>query len=141
VKRKGVLIDSGPRVALLSERDNFHSVCLEQARILRGPFNTSWPVITEAAHLLKNRASAVDKLLVWIRTSEIGILPLTADDVSGIAEILARYSDQGFDFADAASMHLADREDIQTVFTIDHRHFSVYRTKQRQHLSIVPAIL
>ena len=96
---------------------------------------------TEATHLLKAQTNAVQKLLSWIRLSEIQVLQLSIADVDPISAILNRYSDQGFDFADAALMHLADRENIQKVFTIDHRHFSVYRTKKRKRLSIVPAIL
>jgi predicted nucleic acid-binding protein len=55
-----------------------------------------------------------------------------------ISDIPERYSDQGFDFADATVMYLADREGLETVFTIDFRHFSIDRMKLRKPLSIVP---
>jgi predicted nucleic acid-binding protein len=141
VKDKGLLIDSGPLVALLNERDQHHTVCVNQAKQLRGPFYTSWPVITEAAHLLSHRSGAVLKLLVWVQTLEIQIIPITASDAPGISDIISRYSDQGFDFADATLMHLADRDGLSKVFTIDHRHFSVYRISRRKPFTIVPAML
>jgi predicted nucleic acid-binding protein len=134
-----MLIDSGPLVALLSERDEHHVACINAAKQLRGPFYTTWPAITEAAHLLKAQADAVQKLLAWIRISEIRLCHLTAEDADGIAEILEQYSDQNFDFADAGLMYLANREGMPRVFTIDYRHFSIYRTKQGKPLSIVPS--
>jgi predicted nucleic acid-binding protein len=136
-----VLVDTGPLVPLISERDAYHFVCTEEAKSLQWPFYSCWPVITEAAHLLKTQTNAVQKLLSWIGLSEIQILQLSIADVDRISGILKRYCDQGFDFADASLMHLAERENMQKVFTIDHRHFSVYRTKKRKRLSIVPVTL
>jgi uncharacterized protein len=141
VSARGLLIDSGPLVALLNERDQHHVVCLNQARQLRGQFFTSWPVVTEAAHLLGDRSDAVKKLLAWIRTLEIQLVSLTAADADGISDILTRFTDQKFDFADATLMYLAERDGMTKVFTIDHRHFSVFRTTRRQPLMIVPAPL
>lgn len=106
----GLLIDSRPLVALLSERDQYHASCLEVAKTLRGPFFTSWPVITEAAHLLKSHPRAIQQLLAWVRTSEIHLVPLAAEDAAGIADILTRYSDQSFDFADVFLMHTSPIE-------------------------------
>jgi predicted nucleic acid-binding protein len=132
-----MLIDSGPLVALLSEQDEHHVACTNAAKHMRGPFYTTWPAITEAAHLLKPQRDAVQKLLAWVRISEIHLCQLTAEDADGIAEILEQYSDQNF--ADAVLMYLANREEMPRVFTIDYRHFSIYRTKQGKPLSIVPS--
>lgn len=134
-----ILIDSGPLVALLSERDQHHHICLAAAGELYGTFHTSWAVVTEAAHLLKRDAGSVQKLLAWIRTAEVLIQPLAVDDADGIARILDKYRDQRFDFADATLMYLAERDQMQTVFTIDRRHFTLFRTKSRAQLEIVPA--
>lgn len=134
----GVLLDTGPLIALLSERDEHHDRCVEAAKSLRGPFFTSWPVITEAAYLLRDRPIAVQKLLAWICTSKIHLLQLATDDAKEIAQILVRYADQSFDLADVSLMWLVEREKIETVFTIDYRHFSVYRTKRGDPLSLVP---
>src|SRR5262249_20304018 len=137
VPRRRILVDSGPLVALLSERDQHHDICFAAAGELHGAFYTSWAVITEAAHLLKHNAAAIQKLLAWIRTSELLIQPLNVDNAGGIAEILHRYRDQEFDFADATLMYLAERDGLHTVFTIDQRHFAVFRTKNRKQLDIV----
>ena len=135
----GILVDAGPLVALLNRRDQHHAICVSASRTLRGPFYTCWPVITEAAYLLRENAVAVKKLLGRIRLGKIGVLQLLPEDMEGVAAILDKYSDQKLDFADAALMHLAERESIASIFTVDQRHFSLFRTIQGNSLTIVPA--
>jgi predicted nucleic acid-binding protein len=115
--------------------------CVEAAKRLHGPFFTSWTVITEAAYLLKDRPDAVSKLLDRVRSLKLRLLQLSADDIDGVDGILKRYADQGLDLADATLMYLADREGLESVFTVDRRHFSVYRTRQGRSLSLHPATL
>ena len=88
--------------------------------------------------MLRNEPGAVEKLLGRVRVGKIVLLQLTSTDVEGIIAILTRYADQSFDLADATLMYLSDREGIVSVFTIDHRHFSVYRNSGGQSLGIFP---
>ncbi len=55
-----------------------------------------------------------------------------------IMAFLERYSSIGVQMADAALMYIAEREDIDTVFTLDRRDFSVYRTTDGRALNIIP---
>jgi len=66
------------------------------------------------------------------------ILPLTVGDVPGINAILAKYEDQGFQLADASLMPLSQRENTQTVFTVDEADFSVFRDKTGNPLQLLP---
>jgi len=45
---------------------------------------------------------------------------------------------QEFDLADACLMHLSDREAIPHVFTLDRRHFSVFRKNDGNALTLLP---
>jgi predicted nucleic acid-binding protein len=137
----GVLVDTGPLVATANDRDPYHAACVAETQKLRGQFYTCWPVITEAAYLLRDRPVRVQSLLGKISTSVLQVLPIDASDMDGIAGILARYADQNFDFADATLMYLAERESIETVFTTDHRHFSIFRTSAVKPLVIRPTSL
>jgi uncharacterized protein len=139
VATNGVLVDTGPLVAILSKRDQYHRECISAARIVHGPFFTSWPVVAEAAYLLRSRAEKIDKLLTRIRAGKLRLWQLDVADIKGISAILRQYTDQDLDLADATMMYLAERERIETVFTVDKRHFALYRTSQGKHLSLVPA--
>ncbi len=133
-----VLIDTGPIVAMLSDRDDHHDRCVEQSRELPRRLFTCWPVGTEAAFILRNAAGAVDGLLRRVSAGDLAILPLTASDAESVRWILAKYRDQQFDLADVCLMHLANRDGIEHVFTIDKRHFSVFRNATGASLKLLP---
>ena len=68
------------------------------------------------------------------------LLPLDADGLPAIAAIMRRYEDAGLQFADAALAHLAERENIRTVFTTDRRDFSIIRLKRNRTLKLMPEV-
>jgi predicted nucleic acid-binding protein len=61
-------------------------------------------------------------------------------DLPAIAAVMRRYEDAGLQLADAALTHLAEREGIRTVFTIDRRDFSIIRLKRNRTLRLIPDI-
>ncbi len=131
------LIDTGPIVASLDARDAHHEACERAFAAL--PFAyTCWPVIAEAVYLLGNYSPAVEKLFVMLRTRRWRLLPLDRTDFDGVERILAKYQDQGFQLADACLMHLAEREGINQVLTLDRKDFGLYRTTSGDSLVIVP---
>ena len=52
---------------------------------------------------------------------------------------MRKYHDRPMDYADATLVHLAPRESISTIFTIDHDDFETYRVGGRKRLRILPA--
>jgi predicted nucleic acid-binding protein len=125
-------------VALLAANDSQHERCVEASKHVPSSVLTCWPVITEAAYLLKPYHGAVAALLTQLERNSIQVLPLTVADASSVRAILGKYHDQGFDFADACLMHLAEREQIHAVFTLDRRHFSVFRLADGTPLQLLP---
>jgi predicted nucleic acid-binding protein len=133
-----VLIDTGPIVTLLSARDAHHRRCGDATRGLDPPLLTCWPVVTEAAWLLRARPEAVAKLFEGFDGGLFALLPLDADDLPPIAALLRRYRSSGLQLADAALAHLADREGIRTLFTLDRRDFSILRLRRNRALRLIP---
>jgi uncharacterized protein len=133
-----VLVDTGPLVAILSPRDQFHGTCTEALKDLAPPLYTCWPVLTEAAWLLRFDPYAVEKLLQSAALGLYRILALSETDGTAIADILRKYRRLKPQLADAALVHLARRENIETVFTIDRRDFLVYRPTPHRAFKIVP---
>ena len=134
-----VLLDTGPLVAIFSGRDSCHSICVEQLRYLDPPLLTCWPVITEAAWLLRNQPTALQALLNEFETGLLRLLELDETAVSAIRKFLVRYEEIGAQLADASLMYLAEREGITRIFTLDRRDFSVYRTRRNRRLQLLPA--
>ncbi|MFO0889988.1 MAG: PIN domain-containing protein [Isosphaeraceae bacterium] len=138
--RSRVLVDTGPLVALVSRDDAQHRLCVDSLGTLQAPLFTCWPVLTEAAWLLRHRPEAFQKLLSEFGTGLFALLPLGPEAVVPIAQILRRYQSLGAQLADAALVHLADREAITSVFTLDRRDFSVYRLKRNRTLNVLPEV-
>ena len=100
---------------------------------------TCWPVLTEAFWMLRNRPAAIQNLLRSF--GEDGLLRLaTLDegDLPGIARILQTYASLRPQLADAALLHLAEREGLSMIFTLDRRDFTGYRLSRNRPLRLIP---
>jgi predicted nucleic acid-binding protein len=133
-----VLTDTGPIVALFSKQDENHVRCRETLGALMPPLLTCWPVVTEAAWLLRKRPDAVQKLFDGFQAGLFSLLGLGAGDLPGIGALMRKYESANIQFADAAIAHLAEREGIRTVFTTDRRDFSIIRLKRNRALRLIP---
>lgn len=133
-----VLLDTGPLVAILSSRDSFHQVCLDQIKQIAPPLITSWPVLTEAAWLLRRQPRGFHRLLQGLETKLITPLDLDSKFPAWCMQFVAKYSSLGVQLADASLVYLAEREHTDTVFTLDRRDFSIYRTLGNRSLEIIP---
>jgi predicted nucleic acid-binding protein len=133
-----VLLDTGPLVALLARNDSHHDLCVEAFDSLAPPLLTCWPVLTEAAWLLRKQPRPLDRIAEAHAAGLFTILALEGGALAEIARIMRRYEDTGLQLADAALIHLAERENIRTVFTLDRRDFSIVRLKRNRPLRIIP---
>ena len=131
-------MDTGPIVAILSSSDEHHGPCVEHLRSIRGPLLTCWPVLTEAAWPLRAYPSALRMLMSSFEGRPFELLPLDEADLSGIAAILAKYQGLGIQLADASLVHLANREGIETIFTLARRDFSVLRLAHGKKFRVIP---
>ena len=136
-----VLIDTGPLIALLNAKDDDHERGMEVFDILPiGKAYTCWPVLTEAVYLAMSRLklASPNELFNTIVQHELVLMPLALDDLPSIQSVFRKYHDQHVDLADAAIVHLADRENIGTIFTTDRRHFRVYQRANGNPFRLLP---
>jgi predicted nucleic acid-binding protein len=66
------------------------------------------------------------------------LLPLHEADLPNIAAILSKYQGLGIQLADASLVHLANREGIETMFTLDRRDFAVLRRARGKKFRMIP---
>ncbi|HEY7333643.1 MAG TPA: PIN domain-containing protein [Bryobacteraceae bacterium] len=135
---KRVLADTGPLVAILSPADQFHGKYVDALKSLVPPLYTCWSVITEAAWLLREDPEAVEALLRGGGAGFYKILDLGEQDAESIAALLKRYRNLRPRVVDASLVHLAQREGIDTIFTLDQRDFRVYRPAPHRFCRILP---
>jgi len=134
---RAVLIDTGPLVALLKRDDDYHAEIVRTFKGIRDPFVSVWPVIAEAMYLLS--AWPAQKAL-WeiLETGLVQLLHLGEADIADMKSLMEKYRDLPMDMADAALVHVADREGIRRVLTLDQRDFSVYRLSRKGRFTILP---
>jgi predicted nucleic acid-binding protein len=135
-----VLVDTGPLVAILSQADQYHHTCVKALRNLPVPLFSCWPVITEAAWLLRGYPRAIQQLLGNLDGGFLDLLSLTGSEGVAIADVMKKYADIRPQLADAALVYLAERDGIDTIFTLDQRDFSVYRSGRKRPFRILPEL-
>ena len=131
------LIDTGAILALLDDRDRWHRSCLKAFETLSFPLATSAAVLTELFHLLKGPH---ERAAAWtlLRSGVVTVLPMGDEDLAAIEALMDRYRDRPMDFADATLVHLARKNDLVTIFTVDHNDFETYRIEGKRRFRIVP---
>jgi uncharacterized protein len=125
-------------VAIVREREDAHKKCVAALGELRAPLLTCWPVLTEAAWLLRKEPEGMKTLGGLIKSEAVSLIDLDGDALHWMIAFLDRYASAEAQLADAALMYIAERERIDTVFTLDRRDFSVYRTTDGRALTICP---
>jgi len=125
-------------VAIVRDQEQAHARCVAMLKELRSPLLTCWPVITEVAWLLRREPGAMKVIDGLITSGAVRLVELDAQALSWAVAFMERYAAIGAQLADAALMFIAEREGIETVFTLDRRDFSVYRTGVGRALTLVP---
>jgi len=133
-----ILVDAGPLVALIHADDKHHLACREVLASLREPMLTVWPAFTEAMYLLGFSMDAQDALWQILESDALFMAELRDEDTGRMRQLMRKYRDLPMDLADAALVRVAEREKIQRVFTIDRRHFEVYRPQGIKRFEIAP---
>ncbi len=85
-----ILTDTGPLVALFSEQDQHHQRFSDALTAINPPLFTCWPVVTEAAWLLRKRPDALQKLFASFDGGLFALLLLAAADLPAIAILMKR---------------------------------------------------
>ena len=133
------LIDTGAILALLDRDDRWHEPCVEAFAALRLPLLTSAAVLTELVHLVGDRWREVDAAWAFLRSGAVSVAAIVDADLPALNALMARYRDRPMDFADATLVHLAERESLTSVFTVDHDDFDTYRISGRRRFRVLPA--
>lgn len=138
MKNERTIVDAGPLVAILNRHDSQHAVCHKQGLDLPRPFLTTWPVITEAAWLLRKTPGGVSGLLRMVAEGLLECYSLDAAAAKWMDEILLKYADQKIQLADASLLYVAEKEEIESIFTLDVRDFLLFRLAGNRALRLLP---
>jgi predicted nucleic acid-binding protein len=138
--RPGGLIDTGALLALVDAADRWHAECVAAYESSRLPLLTTTAVLTETFHhAMRRRRDLRQPTWNFLRLGSILLAPIADAELPALDALMARYADRPMDFADATLVHVAQREGIRTILTIDHADFETYRIGRNAKFRILPA--
>ena len=123
----GVLLDTGPLVALLSRNDNHHARAMQLFGDHTPPFRSTEAVIAEACFLMRKvHPSGPAEVAALGRKGVFEIAFSLQDQWLSIERLLRKYANRPVSLADASLIRCAELHGEPRILTFD-SGFSVYR--------------
>ncbi len=133
---KTVFLDTGPLVALLRERDQFHQWVKVELSRENFRFITCEAVLTETLFITKNAFPVVNAISSMIKQNLIEIRSAIISDENKVFELLNKYNDQQTSLADISLLVLYNESIDSSIFTTD-SDFLIYRDSNGNPLNLI----
>ncbi|HEX2310247.1 MAG TPA: PIN domain-containing protein [Vicinamibacterales bacterium] len=137
MRRAGVLLDTGPLVALLSRNDAHHERAVHLFDDCAPPLRSCEAVIAEACFLMRKVHPAGPAEVVSLgRRGVFGLGLSVAEHWPEIEALLKKYADRRISLADACLIRCAEIHDEARILTFDD-DFAVYRWGRRRRFDVL----
>lgn len=129
-----LIADSGFFYALVDRGDRHHLRAVAAMAEVQEPLISTWPVLTEATHLLRMRLSAsiATRFVENVADGLCLVYAIDAAEIRRIAAVMKKYVDLPMDLADASLVLLAEHLDDGRILSTDQRDFKTYRFKNHK---------
>ncbi|QJB24817.1 type II toxin-antitoxin system VapC family toxin [Limnospira fusiformis] len=134
--RRGIIIDTGPLVALLNKRDSWHEWVKQEVAQVKPPLLTCESVISEACFLLKNLHNGQESVIYLLNNGTIQISFRLNEEAASIQELSRRYQSMLMSLADACIVRMAELYPQSMVLTLD-SDFTIYRKNRNQEIPLI----
>ena len=134
--RRRVILDTGPLVALLNVRDNYHDWAKTEFAQIEPPLLSCEAVFSEACFLLLTVPNGPESVINLLNQGVVEV-PFSLNEESiRIKRLLIRYASVPMSLADACLVRMAEQYDQATIMTLD-SDFHIYRKHGRQVVPII----
>jgi uncharacterized protein len=132
------LFDSGVLFAALDRSDRWHARAARLMAACRRPPLVPVTTLAEVCYFTRKMlGGAVEHAFVKdLASGAFAVQDLVDDDITRAAELMAEYPAIGF--VDASVAAIAERLRIETIATLDHRHFATIRPRHTTAFRLVP---
>lgn len=130
-----IIVDSGFWFGLFDRGDSNHLICKNFLMQCTEPLITTFPVLTEALHLLIRRKyvhltfELLNLLQQLQQRGDFSVFSLQDKHLVRLGELMKQYSDLPMDLADASLVLLAEEIGHGRIISTDRRDFHTYRWK------------
>ena len=133
----GVLLDTGPLVALLSKDDANHEEAVRMFGECAPPFRCCEAVVAEACFLMRKVHAAGPADVVALGARGVYTIALSAEQHwTNIEMLLKKYSDRPISFADACLIRCAEIHHEARILTFD-ADFAVYKWARNKRFDLL----
>jgi predicted nucleic acid-binding protein len=135
-----LLVDAGPLYAASATRDEHHRRSVELLSSADRPLLVPALVVTEVSYLLSDRIGPHAELAFAraVAGGELVVEPVLDSEWDRIAELTEQYLDLPLGMVDASVVALAERHELDTIATLDHRHFATVKPRHVGGFTLVP---
>lgn len=127
MNQAGVLLDTGPIVALLSKSDVNHARARRTFADCAPPFRCCEAVVTEACFLMRKvHATGPSEVVALARRGVLSVATSAEDHWAALEALLKKYSDRPISLADACLIRCAEIHEESRIFTFD-SDFAIYK--------------
>jgi len=133
-----VIVDTGPLVAFLNNRDSHHAWALARFAEIQPPLLTCEAVLSEACFLLRGWPPGSRSILELLERRVLQISFSLADQLPHVCRLMKKYEDIPSSLADACLVRRAEWYDSSPILTLD-ADFRVYRKHKRRTIPLLPA--
>lgn len=134
---KAVLLDTGPLVAFLDRRDEYHDWAKEQWMRSAPPLFTCEAVMTEACFLLRKIDGGIREVMKALEVGAIAIQFRLDLELDPVTRLIRRYENIPMSLADACLVRMSEIHSGSTVMTLD----SDFRTYRRRGRQVIPLMI
>jgi predicted nucleic acid-binding protein len=129
-----IIVDTGFLYALLDRSDAWHERAVARLSTVEEGWITTWPVLTEATHLIARRLGSrfAQGLMAEVADGGLVAWDIPLEMAHRIPALMQRFINLPMDLADASLVLLADHLGHGRILTTDQRDFGAYRWKYRQ---------
>ncbi len=129
-----IAVDAGFLFALVDRGDAWHQRAVAMAPTASQGWVTTWPVLTEATHLMMRWLGPefACALMDDVASGGVALWEPPENQFARIAPLMRRYAALPMDLADASLVLLAEHLDHGRILSTDQRDFSTYRWKSRR---------
>jgi predicted nucleic acid-binding protein len=132
------IVDTGAILAIVARDQEWHEACLAALASVELPLHTTEAVLTEFFHLIAARNLNMNQAWRFVLSGAIAVRSIDDSDLPALHGLMSQYKDRPMDFADATLVHLAARESLSLILTVDHDDFETYRIAGRKRFTILP---
>jgi len=137
MNRPGILLDTGPIVALLSAADARHARAVQVFADSAPPFRTCEAVLAEACFLMRKvHDHGPAEVLALGRKGVFELGMRLSSEWAAVEALLKRYSDRPASLADACLIRCAEIHAEARVFSFD-ADFGIYRWTRNRKFTFI----